>query len=181
MEKLQLKKYLLFSLIIFFAGCGYKFIHQKEKKIYIETISNHTFQPQLEIYLDESLRDVINSYPEFSIVNSKKYADCSLKINLLKLVREPLFFSGEKTDEIVNARFNVKFEVILKEKGKLISQKILSEKLSFSLARDFEEEKILKKLSDEIAVRVYFWLVENENKLLHKIGKHKMRRDNLTR
>jgi len=164
MEKLLLRKYLLYSLIIFFTGCGYKFIHQREKRIYIEPISNYTFQPQMEIYLNESLRDTITSYPGFSLVNSKKAADYSLKIKLLKLEREPLFFSREKANEIVNARFNINFDVFLKKEGEVISHRIFSETLSFPLTRTFEEEKVLQKLCQKIALKIYFWLVEENEK-----------------
>ncbi len=164
MVKKQKVKSVLISLflLLWFSGCGYKFLNKGEKKtVYIKEIKNETFQPKLQIYLSKQLTDTIINFPFFTLISSEDMADYVITIKLYKIDRTPLFYAKENSDEIVNSRLTVDGELFI-ERGNSILRKKFTQSVSYSLSKSYEEEKILNEITRKIAVKIYSILIENE-------------------
>ncbi len=168
MAKLRLEKsILLISLIIIFGSCGYQFIKEDGKKVFIHTVSNSTLQPKIDLYLADELKKTLIEYPEFSLVNNEGAADYVLCVDIKRWERMPLFFSKAGEDEITIAKFKVETELSVSCDGKQLLHDIISDTFSVSLVSGYKEEEILQRISQKLSGRIYFYLLEkNEKKRL---------------
>lgn len=162
MEKRHLRNFaVLISMVILTCGCGYKFVKDTPHNIFIYPVTNYSFQPLADIYLTDALKDVFIEYPEYHPVNNEKSAEYTLKVNIKRWEREPMAFSGEKTREIVIARFSVVVEIILNKDGKTVFTDTLEEKIPVSLGGTFyKEEDIISEASKKLASKIYFYIVD---------------------
>ncbi len=164
MKKLPRRNCLLVSIffLLLLSGCGYQILNlASEKKVYISVFENLTLQPQMEIYIIKNLREKIMSYPLFNLVEDKKDADIIIEGKIEKFWREPLFFSSEDTRDIVMGRMWIEIEVKI-EKGENVWSEKIKENIGVPLVEEYEEEKVLEKLGEEIARKIFFILVKNE-------------------
>jgi len=165
MVKMPLKNYVaIISITILLCGCGYKFLSPAKTKIFIYPITNYSLQPLIDVYLSDALRNVFIEYPEYQLVKSPQAAEYTLKVNIKKWEREPLFFSGEKSREIVVARFLIETEIALSENGKDVLADTITDKISVSLAKEYKEEDILTEVSKKLAQKIYFYIIEKNEK-----------------
>lgn len=166
MEKLLIKKLIkIISLIsfLFISGCKIEKNFSEKNKIYLEKMMDYSDQPQLIFFLTNGIREVILKYQGFTIVNSEEEADYSLKIEIEKFERIPLFFSKEDSNDIAGAKFDIEWKVKIKEKGEVIFEKNLNYNFSFPTYRNYEEEKILNEISEKIARMTYYVLMDFKN------------------
>lgn len=165
MAKFRLIKYLLMiSTVLVFNNCGYKFLNTKGTSVFIPIIQNSSLTPQLEIYLTNELIKVFTESPYFFYTSSEKDSDIKIKINIKKVERVPLFHSSDKIPNIVSAKFSIDTYVQLFKRDKLILEEIITENISASLVVDNKEEEVLKKISEKLSEKIYFWLLEKDGK-----------------
>ena len=150
----------IISITVLLCGCGYKFLSTAKTKIFIYPVTNYSLQPFVDVYLSGALRDVFLEYPEYHPVKNLSDAEYALKVNIKKWERSPLFFSGEKSREIVVAKFLVETEIELSEGEKVIFTDTITENISASLGKEYEEEDILKDVSKKLAMKIYFHIIE---------------------
>ncbi|HDD64505.1 MAG TPA: hypothetical protein ENF61_00110 [Firmicutes bacterium] len=100
-------------------------------------------------------------YPLFNLAKDKETADIVINGTIRNLWREPAFFSSTDGKDIVMGKLWVEVEVKIDENGKSWSEKI-RENIGVPLAEKYEEEKVLEKIGEEIAVKIYFLLLKNE-------------------
>jgi len=131
-----------------------------EKKVFISPFENYSLQPQVEVYTLGKLYEIMLSYPGFAPVKNKENADIVLKGKIKRIERPPVFFSTEKTNEIVMARFSVEIEIAIYKGKKLVSKDLIKESIAVELLNDFKEEEMLEKLGTQIAKKVFFLLVK---------------------
>jgi len=163
MEKLQLKKLIkVCSLLFLFSSCYINKNISVKNKIYLDKIENQTGQSILSFILKEKIKEILINYPNFTITDTKKNADFILSIKILKFERIPIFFDKTDADNIVGAKFKIDIELELKEKENVILNKILTENISSSIYKEYREEKIFEKLSEQIAQKIYFELIGNK-------------------
>jgi len=152
---------LLISIVLLLSGCGYHLIkYNMEKKVFISPFENYSLQPQVEVYTLGKLYEIMLSYPGFAPVKNKENADIVLKGKIKRIERPPVFFSTEKTNEIVMARFSVEIEIAIYKGKKLVSKDLIKESIAVELLNDFKEEEMLEKLGTQIAKKVFFLLVK---------------------
>ncbi|HOC03298.1 MAG TPA: hypothetical protein PKK91_07455, partial [bacterium] len=72
----------------------------------MDFFSNHTFQPQIEVYLQKNLKKTIAESPVFSLVNSRQDADIVISGVINDFKRNPEFISD--ADQVMMASYNVK-------------------------------------------------------------------------
>ncbi|MDD3726705.1 MAG: hypothetical protein PHI44_05870, partial [Candidatus Ratteibacteria bacterium] len=153
------------STVIFICGCVYKFIENSWKNIFVYPITNFSLQPLVDIYLTDALKNVFIEYPEYHLVNDVKDAEYTLKVHIKKWERPPLFFSGEKSREIVIAEFQAETEITLYKNGEVVFADTITENIPVSIAKSYEEEDILSEASKKLSLKIYFYIVEkNERK-----------------
>ncbi|MCM8830076.1 MAG: hypothetical protein NC824_03660 [Candidatus Omnitrophica bacterium] len=161
MVKMPLKNCVaIISITFLLCGCGYKFLSTDKTKIFIYPVTNHSLQPLVDVYLTDALRGVFIEYPEYQLVKNLSDADYGLKVNIKKWKRVPLFFSGEKSREIVIAKFLVETEIQLFEGPKIIFTDTIVDNISTSLGKEYEEESILMDISKKLALKIYFHIIE---------------------
>lgn len=161
MAKYRLERLiLLISTVFIFSGCGYKFLTGGGKKVFLHPVLNSTMQPRIDVYLSGELKKTFVEYPEFSIVNRESEADCVLHVTIKKWERLPLFFSKEGRDEITIARFYVAIELTVSGAGQGTFTEEINDTLSVSLAGDYQEDAVLQKISQKLAGKIYFYLLE---------------------
>jgi len=166
MVKMPLKNCVaIISITILLCGCGYRFLSTTNKtKIFIYPVTNYSLQPLVDVYLSDALRNVFIEYPEYQLVKSQQDAEYTLKVNIKRWEREPLFFSGEKSREIVIARFLIETEIALLKNGKDVFADTVTDKISVSLAKEYKEEDILADVSKQLAQKLYFYIIEKNEK-----------------
>ncbi|MCM8762409.1 MAG: hypothetical protein NC905_02310 [Candidatus Omnitrophica bacterium] len=150
----------IISITVLLCGCGYKFLSTGKTKIFIYPVTNYSLQPLVDIYLNDALRDVFIEYPEYQLVKNLSDADYALKVNIKKWERSPLFFSGEKSREIVIAKFLVETEIELFKGKKIIFTDAIVDNISTSLGKEYKEEDILTDISKKLALNIYFHIIE---------------------
>jgi outer membrane lipopolysaccharide assembly protein LptE/RlpB len=163
MAKLSGKNLAVVSLFVFLlSGCGFHHLDMSDTSLCILPVHNVTLQPAMEIYLTQAVKEAYLEYPSFSLVDSDEEADYILKIKLKKFGRIPLFYSDN--DRIVSARFITEVEVGILSRDKIIAEETLSQNFAFSLKQDYREEEILRKVSRELARKIYFWTINEKEK-----------------
>lgn len=161
MAKMRTRNFLvIISISLFLSGCGYKFLGSSKTKVFVSPVINQSFRPLADIYLANALRDVFIEYPEYQLVKHPEDAEYTLNVKINKWDRSPLFFSGEKTREIVVARFLIEAEVVLLGNDKVVFTDMIAESVPVSLGKDYNEERILEDISKNLASKIYFLLVE---------------------
>ncbi len=171
MEKSRLKNFvLLISIILLFTNCGYKFLREGEKSIFVMPVENLTLTPQMDIYLNSEIRRVFIQNPHFILSSTDGPADIILKIRIIKTSRQPLFYASEDSStsedasEIITAKFYIEAEMELLKEGSLLLKETISETIAFSLSVGYQEEDVLKSVSEKFASKVYFWMIEKNEK-----------------
>lgn len=161
MGKYRLKKStLLVSLLFIFGGCGYKFISGINRAVFLKPILNSSMQPGIDLSLSGELKNTLVQYPGFTISGKEADADCILEVNIKKWERFPLFFSTEGDDKIVIAKFRVETDISLSEPARKPFTKTIADTFSISLATEYKEDEVLRKISRKLAERIYFLLME---------------------
>ncbi len=155
---------LLISAVLLLGGCGYRFISSGGEKIFLRQVSNSTLQPRIGIFLSGELKTTFVEYPGFSPVNSEKDADLALHVNIKKWERLPLFIEKKGTDEITIARFNIETAIAVTRKGQTVMEDTVSDTLSVSLAKEYDEDGILREISRKLAAKIYFYLLDKHEK-----------------
>lgn len=158
MDKLPGKKSLFFlSLLILTSGCGYHLVNPTSRtKVYIGYLVNDTFQPQLDIYLLNELKEKILNYPGFELVSDLSRADWQITGRIIKFEREPLFFSTENSDKIILARFNIGINLKITNSEYTSEEQTIEENIAVALTPTYQEEEMLKKISQEVADKIFF-------------------------
>lgn len=160
MEKLPVKKLIkVCSLFLLLTSCYINRNIVEKNKIFLEKIENYTSHSILNFLLEENLKKNILSYSGFTITNLKENTDYILLIKILKSERIPIFFDKKNIDNIVGTQYKIEVQVEIKEKDNVIFNKNLKETISFSIYKDYKEEKIFDKLSERIAQKIYFELL----------------------
>ena len=165
MGKLLQRKYLpLISIILLFANCGYKFLSVKEKAVFIMPVKNSTLQPGFDTLMDRAMRQVFTEEPHFLLSGRQEESDIALKIDVKNAERRPLFYSRRDSSEIVSGGFYIEADVQVFKSGEQVLMETLSEHLSFSLAVSYREEEAMGYLAKKFAAKIYFWMVEKNEK-----------------
>ncbi|MCX8081802.1 MAG: hypothetical protein N3D17_00120 [bacterium] len=162
MVKMLLRNYVVISMTLLLCGCGYKFISNAKAKIFIQPVLNYSLQPLVDIYLTEFLRDVFIKYAEYQPVKNSSDAEYTLKVLIKKWERTPLFFSGERSREIVIAKFIIEAEVILYKGENIVFTDTITDNISTSLGKEYEEEGVLKDISEKLANKIYFRIIDRK-------------------
>ncbi|MCM8784854.1 MAG: hypothetical protein NC827_00955 [Candidatus Omnitrophica bacterium] len=130
-----------------------------KNKIYVEKIENYSNQLLLSFLINEKLKEIIMNYPYFTITDLKEGSDYILLIKILKYERIPLFFDKKDPDNIVGVKHRIEFNIEVKGKNSIFINKNLTETISSSIYKDFKEGEIFSKLSEQIAKKIYFELL----------------------
>lgn len=161
MVKYRLKKLiLLVSLFVICSGCGYRFISEKDKNLFLRPVLNSTLQPRIDLYLSGELKKTFIEYPGFSVVDREGVADYILQVNIKKWERLPLFFSKEGDDEIVIAKFRIETEITLSSQMQKTFSETIVDTFSTSLGREYKEDEVHQNISRKLAEKIYFYLME---------------------
>ncbi len=165
MAKLRPKSYVfLISMVVFFSGCGYKFITGADRKIFIHPIVNSSTQPLADIYLDRAVRKIFVENAGFSIMNSETAADYALHLSIRKWERSPLLFPADNPKEIVVAKFYIEAEISASKNSENLFVDKVSETFDESLYTEYNEDEVLEKISEKLARKIYFKLIQENEK-----------------
>ena len=141
------------------SGCGYKFLGSSKTKVFVSPVINQSFRPLADIYLANALRDVFIEYPEYQLVKHPEDAEYTLNVKINKWDRSPLFFSGEKTREIVVARFLIEAEVVLLGNDKVVFTDMIAESVLYHWERIMMRSAFLR-ISPKIWRQRYIFYLE---------------------
>ncbi|MCX7706107.1 MAG: LPS assembly lipoprotein LptE [bacterium] len=147
--------------IFFIAGCGYHMIKPDEKTVYIEPFSNHTLQPEIDLYLLKNLKKTLAQSPGFITVSRRNEADIFVRGKIQEFTRNPEFIS--ESDSIVMASYKVKVSVEITKNGTTQKKDIVQVyfmELSEKLKTDLLLDDITKKISQDI----FFHLINSDEK-----------------
>ena len=159
MGKLQIKKLVKNSILLFLASCYLnKNISVRNKKLYFEKIENFSNQPNLTFILKEKLEETILKYPKFEISQSEE-TDYLVDLKILKFERVPLFFSKENSEDIVGAKYEIEVDLRIKTKDRVVDKKI-QEAFSTSIYKEYNEDAILTRICDIISKKIYFEILK---------------------
>jgi len=102
------KKYMciLAGLFLILCGCGYSlglggFYLSYIKTVYVETLDNKTYEPNIEIEISNNIRAAFNKNGTLKVVNSIDNADCFLQGEIIEYRRQPSRYS-EDDEKIVD-------------------------------------------------------------------------------
>ncbi|MCM8767619.1 MAG: hypothetical protein NC816_01120 [Candidatus Omnitrophica bacterium] len=147
------------SFFLLLTSCYINKNVSEKNKIYLEKIENLTNQSILNSLINKKLKETILNYPDFVITNLKENSDYILLIKILKYERIPLFFDKKDFDNIVGVKHRIEFNIEVKRKNSIIISKNLAETISSSIYKEFKEEEIFSKLSEQISKKIYFELL----------------------
>ena len=151
---------LLIEVLLIFSGCSYRFVNPSEKSVYVDFFSNHTFQPQIEVYLQKNLKKTIAESPVFSLVNNRQNADIVISGVINDFKRNPEFISD--SDQVMMASYSVKITLTITKNGE-VAHRNLEQLYSLELATNFKMDYLLDMLSKKISQDIYYQLVSDEN------------------
>lgn len=157
-----MRKYCLLIFIealFLFSGCSYKLINPSEKTVYVDYFSNHSLQPQLEIWLLKNLKKTIVESPVFSLVNDKENADIVINGIINDCTRSPEFIS--ESGQIIMASYKAKVSLVIERNGR-ISQKSIEQVYFLELSKKFKMDYLLNMLSKKISQDIYYQLISDE-------------------
>ncbi len=161
MAKLRPKRLaLLISACLLLSGCGYKFVTGGQPNINVKPVLNYSSQPLADIYLSEAMRKAFVEYPDFSLVNSEAAANYVLHLRINSWKKEPVFFSRKDSKNIAIAGFYTETEISLFKNGENIFTGTVKETLPVSLAEEFREDYVLEKISQKLAEKIYFMVLD---------------------
>ena len=141
-------------------GCGYHLVNfQSRPSVFIEVFRNESLQPRLETYLIDCLRESVMEHPGFILSSNRSEADISIEGNISEFSRTPLFFSSGDPEEIIIGKFLVRIEFEIKKDGRCLSKDIMEKSFSLNLSRSYNEEKMLKGISEQVARDLFFMLI----------------------
>jgi len=86
-----------------------------------------------------------------------------VSLHLAESSRQGLFFSVEKTQDILIGAMQVLLQVEIEQSGHKISRQI-QEKLSYPLSRGYLEEPVLSELARRLSNRIIFLLLSTQDK-----------------
>lgn len=162
MEKLQIKKLILISSLLFLFSCYFNNNLKKEKKLFIEKIRNFTEQITIEYYLVEKIKQTFLDYPGFTIVTDKNLADLICEIEIIEFDRIPIYLSKKEPYKVCGSKFEVKVKIILKNKNEIFNESMIEESFITSTGSIFKEENVMETLSERISKKVYKKIKELE-------------------
>ncbi|MBN1445994.1 MAG: hypothetical protein JW957_07810 [Candidatus Omnitrophica bacterium] len=151
---------LLISACFLLSGCGYKFVAGGQPKITVKPVLNYSLQPLADICLSEAVKKVFVEYPDFSLVNSEAAADYVLHLKINRWKRKPVFFSRKDSKDIAIAGFETETEISLFKNGENIFTETVKETFSASLAEEYREDYVLEKISQKLAEKIYFRVLD---------------------
>lgn len=151
---------LLISACFLLNGCGYKFVTGEQPKINVKPVLNYSSQPLADFYLSEAIRKAFIEYPDFSLVNSEAAADYVLHLKINRWKRNPVFFSRKDSKEIAIAGFDTETEISLFKNGENVFTETVKETLSVGLAEEYREDYVLEKISQKLAEKIYFRVLD---------------------
>jgi outer membrane lipopolysaccharide assembly protein LptE/RlpB len=165
-----MKSKVIFVLFfIFLAGCGYtvgSLVPPHIKTIYVETFTNKTNEPHIEIDITAALKEKYVKDGNLRIANSKQEADSMLKGEIIGYQKQPLSYAAD--DEIAEYRLvltvNLEYldlaadEVLWQEKNfKADSEYYTTMRHERFGSIDLDEEQLkqnaVKQLADDIVDR----------------------------
>lgn len=117
---MRINKVWLFLLLFFINGCGYttgSLIPSHIKSVYVETFTNKTNEPGIEIEITNAIKDHFAWEGSLDIANSIESADSVLKGEIVKYDKEVLSYADD--DEVAEYRLiltvNLIYEDLVKE------------------------------------------------------------------
>lgn len=149
------------SIIFLFTGCSYQLINPEQTTVYVEIFSNHTLQPEIDLYLLKNLKKTITRSPGFILASSKSSADIIISGIIEEFSRNPEFIS--KSDQIIMASYRVKILLNI-EKNHQIMKRNIDQIYSLELATEFKKDYLLDQLSNKISQDIYFQLLQLNEK-----------------
>ncbi|HOK56291.1 MAG TPA: LPS assembly lipoprotein LptE [bacterium] len=154
------------SLFLFFTSCYINKNISEKNRIYIDKIENYTNQSMLSFTIREKIEKIILNYSGYTLTNMKEIADYTLSVKILKFERVPVFFDKKDIDNIVGAKYRIEVQMKVNDgrKENAVLTKNLIEDISSSIYKEYREEKIFEKLSEQIAQRIYFELLKLKNR-----------------
>lgn len=157
-----MRKYCLlifFEILFLFSGCSYKIINPSEKTVYVDCFSNHSLQPQIEIWLLKNLKKTIVESPVFSLVNDKEKADIVISGVIDDFTRSPEFIS--ESGQIIMASYKAKVSLVISQNG-IISQKPIEQVYFLELSKRFKMDYLLDMISKKISQDIHYQLISDE-------------------
>ncbi len=156
------KCYLLIfiEILLFLSGCSYKLISPSEKTVYVDYFSNHSLQPQIEIWLQKNLKKTIAESPVFSLVNDRENADIVICGVINDFSRNPEFIS--ESSQVIMASYKVRISLNIEKNGRIL-QKRLEQIYSLELTTKFRMDHLLDMLSKKLSQDIYCQLISDEN------------------
>ena len=165
-------KIVVFLLLVFLCGCGYttgSLVPAHIKTIYIETFTNKTNAPNIEVNITNAVKDYFVRDGALKIANSKEEADSMLKGEIIGYDKEPLSYAADREIAEYQLVLTVNLTYI-----DLTDDKILWQEKNFKADSEYystvrqekftstnlDEEQLLKNAAKELAREVVSRTVE---------------------
>jgi len=165
-------KIAVFLLLAFLCGCGYttgSLVPAHIKTIYIETFTNKTNEPNIEVDITNAVKDYFIRDGALKIANSKEEADSMLKGEIIGYDKEPLSYAANREIAEYQLVLTVNLTYI-----DLADDKILWQEKNFKADSEYystvrqekftstnlDEEQLLKNAAKELAREVVSRTVE---------------------
>ncbi|RLJ04051.1 MAG: hypothetical protein DRP14_04035 [Candidatus Aenigmatarchaeota archaeon] len=156
-------KILIFLVVVILSGCGYttgSLIPSHIKTIYVETFTNKTSEPGIEIEVTDAIKDRFLTDGALKIANSREEADSILKGEIIDYRREPLSYTSD--NEVAEYRLVLTVNLTYYD---LVKDEIMWEEEDFEADSEFyttmqqqrfgstnlDEEKLIENVARELA------------------------------
>ncbi len=156
----------LLSLVVLSGGCGYKQVRYAQalgdvSRVSVETLSNESDEPGIEMMVSEALRREFLRRGAFSLVADPKDADLALRGRVLRIRTQARSFSAT----VLALEYSVTLQIdiqVTKRDGEIVplDARSLRETEIYLASADLEagrknRDEALRRISSLLAARVY--------------------------